>query len=95
MITVTSNVVPVRARVQLRANRSVVARAGFKDSVAGKSNWNAYEGSDDKALTPEELKAKNEAEEKASQARRAEAAKRMAAEREAVGYDPLRSGMKE
>ena len=26
MITVTSNVVPVRARVQLRANRSVVAR---------------------------------------------------------------------
>ena len=43
-------------------------------------------------MTAEELKAKNEAEEKASQARRAEAAKRMAAEREAVGYDPLRGG---
>ena len=31
----------------------------FKNSVAGKSNWNAYEGSGEKALTPEELKAKN------------------------------------
>ncbi len=58
----------------------------------GKSNWNAYEGSSEKALTPEELKAKNEAEEKASQARRAEAAARMKAEREKVGYDPLRGG---
>ena len=37
-------------------------------------------------------KAKNEAEEKASQARRAEAAARMKAEREKVGYDPLRGG---
>ena len=31
----------------------------FSNSLAGQSNWNAYEGSGEKALTPEELKAKN------------------------------------
>merc|ERR1711959_715273 len=29
----------------------------FSNSLAGQSNWNAYEGSAEKALTPEELKA--------------------------------------
>ena len=59
--------------------------AGFKDSVAGKSNWNAYEGSDEKTLSPEELRAKNAAEEKEIQARRAAAAKKMEEERKAAG----------
>ena len=59
--------------------------AGFKDSVAGKSNWNSYEGADEKLLSPEELKAKNAEDEKKIQARRAEAAKKMEAERKAAG----------
>ena len=59
--------------------------AGFKDSVAGKSNWNAYEGSAEKTLSPEELRAKNAAEEKEIQARRAAAAKKMEEERKAAG----------
>ena len=48
----------------------------FKTSVAGQSNWNAYEGSSEKELTPEEKKAKAKAEEDASNARRAAAAAR-------------------
>ena len=47
----------------------------FKNSVAGKSNWNAYEGSGEKALTPEELKAKNAKEDAEAAARRAAAIK--------------------
>ena len=58
----------------------------FKTSVAGQSNWNAYKGSGEKELTPEEKKAKAKAEEDASNARRAAAAAKMQAEREKVGY---------
>ena len=58
----------------------------FKTSVAGQSNWNAYEGSSEKELTPEEKKAKAKAEEDASNARRAAAAAKMKAEREEAGY---------
>lgn len=58
----------------------------FKDSVAGQSNWNAYEGSGEKELTPEEKKAKAKAEEDASNARRAAAAAKMKEEREKAGY---------
>ena len=58
----------------------------FKTSVAGQSNWNAYEGSGEKELTPEEKKAKAKAEEDASNARRAAAAAKMKAEREEAGY---------
>ena len=58
----------------------------FKTSVAGQSNWNAYEGSGEKELTPEEKKAKAKAEEDASNARRAAAAAKMQAEREKAGY---------
>jgi cytoskeletal protein RodZ len=58
----------------------------FKTSVAGQSNWNAYEGSSEKELTPEEKKAKAKAEEDASNARRAAAAAKMQAEREKAGY---------
>ena len=58
----------------------------FKTSVAGQSNWNAYEGSSDKELTPEEKKAKAKAEEDESNARRAAAAAKMQAEREKAGY---------
>ena len=47
----------------------------FKNSVAGKSNWNAYEGSGEKALTPEELKAKNAKEDADAAARKAAAIK--------------------
>merc|ERR1712100_286229 len=47
----------------------------FKNSVAGKSNWNAYEGSGEKALTPEELKAKNAKEDAEAAARKAAAIK--------------------
>merc|ERR1711966_592801 len=56
----------------------------FKASVAGQSNWNAYEGSGEKELTLEEKKAK--AEEDASNARRAAAAAKMKAEGEEAGY---------
>ena len=59
--------------------------SGFEDSVAGKSNWNAYEGSSDKALTKEELAAKNKAEDEAAAARRAASAKKMAEERKKAG----------
>ena len=58
----------------------------FKTSVAGQSNWNAYESSGEKELTPEEKKAKAKAEEDASNARRAAAAAKMQAEREKAGY---------
>ena len=58
----------------------------FKTSVAGQSNGNAYEGSSEKELTPEEKKAKAKAEEDASNARRAAAAAKMQAEREKAGY---------
>ena len=58
----------------------------FKTSVAGQSNWNAYEGAGEKELTPEEKKAKAKAEEDASNARRAAAAAKMKAEREEAGY---------
>ena len=47
----------------------------FKNSVAGQSNWNAYEGSGEKALTPEELKAKNAKEDAEVAARKAAAIK--------------------
>merc|ERR1711939_842690 len=47
----------------------------FKNSVAGQSNWNAYEGSGEKALTPEELKAKNAKEDAEAAARKAAAIK--------------------
>ena len=47
----------------------------FSTSVAGKSNWNAYEGSGEKALTPEELKAKNAKEDAEAAARKAAAIK--------------------
>ena len=74
-------------------------RAWFENSAGFETPSGEVQLEPTKAPTirrsPEELKAKNEAEEKASQARHAEAAKRMAAEREAVGYDPLRSGVKE
>lgn len=60
--------------------RRFSAAGNFKDSVAGKSNWNGYEGSTEKALTKEEKAAKNKAEEAASAARRAAAAKKMAEE---------------
>merc|ERR1712216_962232 len=56
----------------------------FKTSVAGQSNWNAYEGAGEKELTAEK-KAKAKAEEDASNARRAAAAAKMKAEREAAG----------
>jgi hypothetical protein len=58
----------------------------FKTSLAGQSNWNAYEGSSEKELTPEEKKAKAKAEEDASNARRAAAAAKMKEEREKAGY---------
>ena len=80
-----------RSRTRVDLKTAPVSRTPSRVSPTGTPT----KAPDDKALTPEELKAKNEAEEKASQARRAEAAKRMAAEREAVGYDPLRSGVKE
>ena len=60
------------------------AKPGFSDSLAGKSNWNAYEGSAEKPLTKEELKAKNAKEEAAAAARRAASAAKMAAERAAA-----------
>jgi len=59
--------------------------SGFEDSVAGKSNWNAYEGSSEKVLTKEELAAKNKAEDEAAAARRAASAKKMAEERKKAG----------
>ena len=73
-----------RSRTRVDSKTAPVSRTPSRVSPTGQP----HEGSDEKALTPEELKAKNEAEEKASQARRAEAAKRMAAEREAVGSRP-------
>ncbi|CEF98971.1 unnamed product [Ostreococcus tauri] len=85
MFALASSAAAVRVTVPVNSKRSVVARAGFKDSVAGKSNWNSYEGADEKLLSPEELKAKNAEEEKKIQARRAEAAKKMEAERKAAG----------
>ena len=54
----------------------------FKNSLAGQSNWNAYEGAAEKPLTPEEKKAKNA---KEAAARRAASAAKMAAERKAAG----------
>ena len=57
----------------------------FKNSVAGQSNWNAYEGAGEKELTPEEKKAKNAKEDAEAAARRAAAAAKMAAERKAAG----------
>ena len=53
----------------------------FKNSLAGQSNWNAYEGGDEKPLTPEEKKAKNAKEDAEAAARRAASAAKMAAER--------------
>ena len=50
----------------------------FSESVSGKSNWNAYEGSGEKDLTEEELKAKNAKEEAEVAARRAAAIKKNA-----------------
>merc|ERR1712093_136482 len=47
----------------------------FANSLAGQSNWNAYEGSAEKALTPEELKAKNAKEDAEAAARKAAAIK--------------------
>ena len=47
----------------------------FSTSVAGQSNWNAYEGSGEKELTPEELKAKNAKEDADVAARKAAAIK--------------------
>ena len=47
----------------------------FSNSLAGQSNWNAYEGSGEKALTPEELKAKNAKEDADAAARKAAAIK--------------------
>ena len=47
----------------------------FATSVAGQSNWNAYEGAGEKALTPEELKAKNAKEDADAAARKAAAIK--------------------
>ena len=47
----------------------------FANSVAGQSNWNAYEGAGEKALTPEELKAKNAKEDADAAARKAAAIK--------------------
>lgn len=57
----------------------------FKNSLAGQSNWNAYEGGDEKPLTPEEKKAKNAKEDAEAAARRAASAAKMAAERKAAG----------
>ena len=57
----------------------------FKTSVAGQSNWNAYEGAGEKELTPEEKKAKNAKEDAEAAARRAASAAKMAAERKAAG----------
>ena len=57
----------------------------FKNSLAGQSNWNAYEGADEKPLTPEEKKAKNAKEDAEAAARRAASAAKMAAERKAAG----------
>ena len=57
----------------------------FKNSLAGQSNWNAYEGSSEKPLTPEEKKAKNAKEDAEAAARRAASAAKMAAERKAAG----------
>ena len=57
----------------------------FKISLAGQSNWNAYEGADEKPLTPEEKKAKNAKEDAEAAARRAASAAKMAAERKAAG----------
>ena len=56
----------------------------FKTSLAGQSNWNAYEGADEKPLTPEEKKAKNAKEDAEAAARRAASAAKMAAERKAA-----------
>ena len=47
----------------------------FANSLAGQSNWNAYEGGGEKALTPEELKAKNAKEDADAAARKAAAIK--------------------
>merc|ERR1711959_765650 len=47
----------------------------FSNSLAGQSNWNAYEGSAEKALTQEELKAKNAKEDAEAAARKAAAIK--------------------
>ncbi|ABP00575.1 predicted protein [Ostreococcus lucimarinus CCE9901] len=85
MFALVTSSAAVRANAPAQFKRNVSARAGFKDSVAGKSNWNAYEGSDEKTLSPEELRAKNAAEEKEIQARRAAAAKKMEEERKAAG----------
>jgi hypothetical protein len=72
--------VRINAPIVKGNTRNVSARAGFQDSVAGKSNWNAYEGSAEKALTKEEKAAKNKAEDEAAAARRAASAKKMAEE---------------
>jgi len=55
----------------------------FKGSTAGNSNWNSYEGGDDKKLTKEEKKALNEKAEAESKARRAAAAIKLQAEKDA------------
>ena len=85
----SSSLFQLRAAFRSGGNFSAPPRddsEAFKTSVAGQSNWNAYEGSSEKELTPEEKKAKAKAEEDASNARRAAAAAKMKEEREKAGY---------
>ncbi|CAL6383555.1 unnamed protein product [Bathycoccus prasinos] len=101
MFSVTQSAVAQSVRlnnVVVSKKRSVKVRSGdnfsapmrddsetFKTSLAGQSNWNAYEGADEKPLTPEEKKAKNAKEDAEAAARRAASAAKMAAERKAAG----------
>merc|ERR1719454_761300 len=95
MFSVTQSAVAQSVRLNVVSKRSVKVRSGdnfsapmrddsetFKNSLAGQSNWNAYEGAGEKELTPEEKKAKEDAE---AAARRAASAAKMAAERKAAG----------
>lgn len=87
MFSIVSNAACARVitTTKFTTSKRNVAVRGFEDSVAGKSNWNAYEGSSEKVLTKEELAAKNKAEDEAAAARRAASAKKMAEERKKAG----------
>merc|ERR1712037_28685 len=84
MFSVTQKAMSVR--VNSGDNFGAPARdntESFKGSTAGNSNWNSYEGGDDKKLTKEEKKALNEKAEAESKARRAAAAIKLQAEKDA------------
>merc|ERR1712216_970516 len=90
MFSVTQSAVAQSVRLNVVSKRSVKVRSGdnfsapmrddsetFKNSLAGQSNWNAYEGAGEKELTPEEKKAKNAKEDAEAAARRAASAAKM------------------